>query len=114
MMSMKMHTSLPLILLLGASMLPERANAQTDPNSSGAPSPPTVDSHAPAWLFPSNFHPGGHGRGFSKNPAHDEGVRRRAYEIYREGGEQPGCELDDWLQAERELERGMLRRAQAE
>src|SRR5437016_6672410 len=30
MMSMKMHTSLPLILLLGASMLPERANAQTD------------------------------------------------------------------------------------
>jgi hypothetical protein len=52
MMSMKMHTSLPLILLLGASMLPERANAQTDPNSSGAPSPPAVDSHAPAWLFP--------------------------------------------------------------
>jgi hypothetical protein len=30
MMSMKMHTSLPLILLLGASMLPERANAHTD------------------------------------------------------------------------------------
>src|SRR6266478_4348714 len=30
MMSMKMHTSLPLILLLGASMLPERASAQTD------------------------------------------------------------------------------------
>jgi len=48
-----------------------------------------------------------------RNPAHDEEVRRRAYEIYLEGGEQPGCELDDWLQAERELERGMLRRAQA-
>jgi hypothetical protein len=48
MMSMRMHTSLALILLLGASMLPERANAQTGP----APSPPAVDSDAPAWLFP--------------------------------------------------------------
>ena len=32
-------------------------------------------------------------------------IRRRAYEIYRERGEQPGRELDDWLQAERELKR---------
>jgi hypothetical protein len=48
-----------------------------------------------------------------KNAAHDEEIRRRAYEIYRERGEQPGHELDDWLQAERELERGVLRRAQA-
>ena len=36
--------------------------------------------------------------------ARDEKIRRRAYEIYRERGEQPGRELDDWLQAERELE----------
>ena len=35
-------------------------------------------------------------------PSHDEQIRRRAYEIYLERGEQPGCELDDWLQAERE------------
>jgi hypothetical protein len=47
------------------------------------------------------------------NSARDEEIRRRAYEIYLERGEQPGRELDDWLQAERELERGMLRRAQA-
>jgi hypothetical protein len=40
--------------------------------------------------------------------ARDERIRRRAYEIYRERGEQPGRELDDWLQAERELERGMF------
>ena len=40
--------------------------------------------------------------------ARDEEIRRRAYEIYRERGEQPGRELDDWLQAERELERGMF------
>jgi hypothetical protein len=38
------------------------------------------------------------------NAAHDEDVRRRAYEIYLERGEQAGHELDDWLQAERELE----------
>jgi hypothetical protein len=43
----------------------------------------------------------------------DEEIRLRAYEIYLERGEQPGRDLDDWLQAERELERGVLRRAQA-
>jgi len=47
------------------------------------------------------------------NSARDEEIRRRAYEIYLERGEQPGLDLDDWLQAERELEHGMLRRAQA-
>jgi hypothetical protein len=47
------------------------------------------------------------------NPAGDEDIRRRAYEIYLERAEQPGRELDDWLQAERELERGVLWRAQA-
>ena len=40
------------------------------------------------------------------NSARDERIRRRAYEIYHERGEQPGLQLDDWLQAERELERG--------
>jgi len=35
-------------------------------------------------------------------PSRDEQIRRRAYEIYLERGEQPGRELDDWLQAERE------------
>jgi hypothetical protein len=47
------------------------------------------------------------------NSARGEEIRRRAYEIYLERGEQPGRELDDWLQAEGELERGVLRRAQA-
>jgi hypothetical protein len=31
-------------------------------------------------------------------------VRRRAYEIYLGRGEQPGSDVDDWLQAERELQ----------
>ena len=43
-----------------------------------------------------------------ENSARDEEIRRRAYAIYCERGEQPGRELDDWLQAERELERRMF------
>ena len=42
------------------------------------------------------------------NWTRDEEIRRRAYEIYLERGEQPGRELDDWLQAERELKGGMF------
>jgi len=47
------------------------------------------------------------------NSARDEEIRRRAYQIYLERGEQPGGHLDDWLQAERELELGALWREQA-
>jgi len=46
-------------------------------------------------------------------PASDKEIRRRAYEIHLERGGQPGGELDDWLQAERELARKELWRAQA-
>ena len=35
--------------------------------------------------------------------ARQQNIRIRAYEIYLERGEQSGCDLDDWLQAEREL-----------
>lgn len=48
-----------------------------------------------------------------KDSAHDEEIRPRAYEIYLERGQQPGRELDDWLQAQRELEGETLSRAQA-
>jgi hypothetical protein len=47
------------------------------------------------------------------NPARAEEIRRRAYEIYLERGGQPGGELSDWFQAERELESGTLWRVQA-
>ena len=40
------------------------------------------------------------------NSTRHEEIRRRAFEIYLERGEQPGRELDDWLQAERELKWG--------
>jgi hypothetical protein len=43
----------------------------------------------------------------------DEEIRFRAYEIYLERGEQDGNDLDDWLQAEREIERRLFHREQA-
>ena len=55
----------------------------------------------------------GTGKASVGNSALEEEIRRRAYEIFLERGEQPGRELDDWLQAERELERGALWLAQA-
>ena len=33
----------------------------------------------------------------------EQKVRNRAYEIYLQRGGPPRCELEDWLQAEREL-----------
>jgi hypothetical protein len=47
------------------------------------------------------------------NSVRDHEIRLRAYEIYLERGDQPGCELDDWLQAERELESGVIWLTQA-
>jgi hypothetical protein len=32
-----------------------------------------------------------------------DGVARRAYELYEARGREPGRDVDDWLQAEREL-----------
>ena len=37
-----------------------------------------------------------------------EEIRIRAYEIYLERGGQPGHDVEDWLQAERELELNAL------
>ncbi len=33
----------------------------------------------------------------------EQEIRDRAYEIYLQRGGQPGAEVEDWLQAEREL-----------
>ena len=33
----------------------------------------------------------------------EQQIRNRAYEIYLQRGAQPGYEVEDWLQAEREL-----------
>ena len=52
-------------------------------------------------------HEAGTGEALIANGARTEEIRRRAYEIYLERGEQPGRDLDDWLQAECELESGV-------
>ena len=46
----------------------------------------------------------------AKNPqietlALEEQIRRRAYQLYVERGNESGSELDDWLQAEEEFQR---------
>jgi hypothetical protein len=46
------------------------------------------------------------------NPASNEEIRRRAYEIHLDRGGQSGGELDDWLEAKRELARAALWRTQ--
>jgi len=38
----------------------------------------------------------------------EEEIRRRAYEIYLERGDLPGDEIDEWLRAERELQKVAL------
>ena len=40
-----------------------------------------------------------------------EAIARRAYELFVERCREPGRDLDDWLQAERELRRAVLPRA---
>jgi hypothetical protein len=41
--------------------------------------------------------------GFRQSTPSREDVARRAYELFEARGAQPGWDLDDWLQAEREL-----------
>jgi hypothetical protein len=44
-----------------------------------------------------------HKQGRLPDLVREESIRRRAYEMYLERGGEPGHELEDWLQAEREL-----------
>jgi len=52
----------------------------------------------------SPIQPDGEDASAKHAPGHDE-IRRRAYEIYLERDGLPGDELDDWLRAERELQK---------
>ena len=40
-----------------------------------------------------------------ETPSLEERVRRRAYELFLERGIQPGSDLKDWLEAEKEIRR---------
>jgi NADPH:quinone reductase-like Zn-dependent oxidoreductase len=44
-----------------------------------------------------------HGKIVLRVASREDEIRRHAYELYRARGAQPGRELEDWLQAEREL-----------
>ena len=48
-------------------------------------------------------------RGVSLSPELAERIAQRAYEIAERRGFSPGHELDDWLEAEREVEAGAPR-----
>lgn len=44
----------------------------------------------------------------TSQPCHNSGdqeelIRKKAYELYEEKGYQPGCEQENWLQAEKEV-----------
>jgi hypothetical protein len=51
--------------------------------------------------------------GAARNSALEAEIRRRAYQLYVERGEEHGRDLDDWLQAKREVESGALWPGQA-
>ncbi len=59
------------------------------------PTPSTVDDHGNGGQRPAA--PGG------LNAATREAIARRAYEIYTARGGTHGYDIEDWLQAEREL-----------
>jgi hypothetical protein len=46
-------------------------------------------------------------RDTTSTPSHDD-VSRRAYELFQARGGEPGRELENWLEAERELNGGAL------
>ena len=47
-------------------------------------------------------------------PRLEERIRRRAYELYVQRGNESGLELDDWLQAEEEIRRAQEEAIQEE
>ena len=46
--------------------------------------------------------------GPAATPDREAKIRSRAYDLYLQRGQESGSELEDWLQAERELEGGLL------
>jgi hypothetical protein len=67
---------------------PDTPESKSDASASG-----------PGKMPPSASHPA----------EHAERIAQRAYEIAAQRGFAPGHELDDWLQAEREIEAGAPR-----
>jgi hypothetical protein len=83
-----------------SGIVKKEKSMSSKPKGKGSTEPQAISSQAETGEVPAG------------NSGRDEEIRRRAYEIYLERGEQAGRELDDWLQAEGELEGRVLCRAQ--
>ena len=83
---------------LASRVKPERMSMALKPKRNGCTEPQATES--------SN----GEERAASAggNSALDGEIRRRAYQLYLERGEEHGRDLDDWLQAKREFENRAL------
>lgn len=72
--------------------------------------PPQPDENVPEALVPDVVHTNLHRSDTDVTPGTQAGpdrwqrIQRRAYEIAQERGFTPGAELNDWLQAEREID----------
>jgi hypothetical protein len=84
----------------GSDLQPSAAAAEA---STSAPiaAPPRADDRHPADLSRSAARPGS----MSPQPI-EEAIRKRAYQRYLERGGGHGMAFDDWLEAERELNKG--------
>lgn len=54
-------------------------------------------------MKPRSNHKGQQGNANPAPQATAERIQERAYQLYVNRGQEPGHELDDWLQAEREM-----------
>lgn len=64
--------------------------------------PPTTAPKVDEWAATTAQASGEHRTEMTQAPSHDQ-IALRAYEIYLSRGASPGSDLDDWLEAEREL-----------
>ena len=65
--------------------------------------PPTNTANVEDWAAATAHGAEGHRSEAARAPSYDE-IAMRAYEIYLTRGASPGRDLDDWLEAERELQ----------
>jgi Protein of unknown function (DUF2934) len=56
---------------------------------------------------------GGKSKAVELDETREQKIRRRAFAIYLERGSEPGRDLEDWLQAERELPTDKPKKASA-
>ena len=59
--------------------------------------------HGMSPIGPGTARRGSHGKIVLRVALPEHEIRGRAYELYLARGEEPGRDLEDWLQAEREL-----------